>query len=94
MEILLGPLQEMRLEIEDMSYEEFIALCARICSVSNGLSEDTITAPLKTKFYTLNPNSIILEEFPYDVVTELFKINILRVSCVKSCLQLSCNCFL
>ena len=84
----------MRLELEDMSYEEFIALCERICSVSDGLSEDTITAPLETKFYTSNPNSINLEEFPYDVVTELFKFNIIRVSCVKSYLQLSCNCFL
>jgi len=61
-EILLGPLQEMRLEIEDISYEEFIALCERIYSVSNGLSEDTITAPLETKFYTSNPNIINLEE--------------------------------
>ena len=66
-EILFSPLQEMRLIIEDIFYEEFIALCERICSVSNGLSDDTNTAQLETKFYASNPNSINLEDFPYDV---------------------------
>jgi len=59
-EILLDPHREMRLEIEDMSYEKFIPLGERICSVSTGLSEETITAQLETKVYTRNPNIINL----------------------------------
>jgi len=62
-----GPLREMCLEIEDMSYEKFFALCERVFNVSNGLSVETITAPLEIKVYTPNPGSINLEEFPYDI---------------------------
>ena len=65
-EILLELYCEMRLEIKDMSYEEFITLCKRICSVSIDLSEETIMAQLDTKFYKSTLNSINLEEFPYD----------------------------
>jgi hypothetical protein len=61
-----NPLNVIALDDDDMFfYKEFIALCERIYSARNGLSEDTITAPLETKDY--NPNSIYLEEFPYDV---------------------------
>lgn len=57
----------MRLEIEDMSYEEFIAQGERICSVSTSLSEETITTQLKTKVYTRNSNNINHESFPYEI---------------------------
>lgn len=43
--------RDMRLDIEDMSYEDLLALGERIGSVSTGLSEETIAAQLKTKTY-------------------------------------------
>ncbi|XP_054815178.1 probable E3 ubiquitin-protein ligase ZFP1 isoform X2 [Prosopis cineraria] len=42
---------DMRLDIEDMSYEELLALGERIGNVSTGLSEETITTQLKTKTF-------------------------------------------
>ncbi|XP_003596355.2 uncharacterized protein [Medicago truncatula] len=65
-ENLIDPHLGMRLEIEGMSYEEFIALGERIGNVSIGLSKEAITTQLKTKIYTPYPNGINLEELPSD----------------------------
>ncbi|KAJ6894069.1 hypothetical protein NC652_027978 [Populus alba x Populus x berolinensis] len=53
--------RDMRLDIEDMSYEELLALGERIGSVNTGLSEGTIRKQLKTRTYLSSP-SINLEE--------------------------------
>ncbi|EEF44011.1 ring finger protein, putative [Ricinus communis] len=53
---------DMRLDIEDMSYEELLALGERIGSVNTGLSEETIRSQLKTRKYLSSPMSINLEE--------------------------------
>ncbi|KAK4285903.1 hypothetical protein QN277_002533 [Acacia crassicarpa] len=42
---------DMHLDIEDMSYEELLALGERIGNVNTGLSEETITTQLKTKTF-------------------------------------------
>ncbi|KAK7244221.1 hypothetical protein RIF29_39040 [Crotalaria pallida] len=54
--------RDMRLDIEDMSYEDLLALGERIGKVSTGLSEETITAQLKTKSYLTPATTINLEE--------------------------------
>ncbi|CAI8593234.1 unnamed protein product [Vicia faba] len=59
----VDPYRGMRLNIEDMSYEELLALGESIGSVNTSLSEETITALLKTKSYRI---SINLEELPSD----------------------------
>ncbi|KAJ8616416.1 hypothetical protein MRB53_035788 [Persea americana] len=43
--------RDMRLDIDDMSYEELLALEERIGDVSTGLSEETISSCLKTRRY-------------------------------------------
>ncbi|XP_054812635.1 probable E3 ubiquitin-protein ligase ZFP1 isoform X2 [Prosopis cineraria] len=43
--------RDMRLDIEDMSYEELLALGERIGNVSTGLSEQSISALMKTRIY-------------------------------------------
>ncbi|KAJ6770221.1 hypothetical protein OIU79_020960, partial [Salix purpurea] len=53
--------RDMRLDIEDMSYEELLALGERIGSVNTGLSEGTIRSQLKTRTYLSSP-TINLEE--------------------------------
>ncbi|KAJ9182951.1 hypothetical protein P3X46_006881 [Hevea brasiliensis] len=53
---------DMRLDIEDMSYEELLALGERIGNVNTGLSEETIRSQLKTRKYLSSPMSINLEE--------------------------------
>ncbi|CAL0310174.1 unnamed protein product [Lupinus luteus] len=54
--------RDMRLDIEDMSYEDLLALGERIGKVSTGLSEETISAQLKTKTYLTHATAINLEE--------------------------------
>ncbi|XP_059443936.1 probable E3 ubiquitin-protein ligase ZFP1 isoform X2 [Corylus avellana] len=54
--------RDMRLDIEDMSYEELLALGEQIGSVSTGLSEETVTSQLKTKSYLSSATVINLEE--------------------------------
>uniref|UniRef100_A0A151UD75 RING-type E3 ubiquitin transferase n=1 Tax=Cajanus cajan TaxID=3821 RepID=A0A151UD75_CAJCA len=54
--------RDMRLDIEDMSYEDLLALGERIGNVSTGLSEETITTQLKTKTYLMRATAINLEE--------------------------------
>jgi len=78
-DILLDAHREMCLEIEDMFYEEFIALGERIGSVSTGLSEETIITQPETRFYTRNPDIFILKSFVTNVIRELFQINTIRV---------------
>ncbi|KAF8034615.1 hypothetical protein BT93_C0809 [Corymbia citriodora subsp. variegata] len=56
--------RDMRMDIEDMSYEELLALGERIGSVNTGLSEETISSQLKTRRHMLPLNSINLEEVP------------------------------
>ncbi|XP_028763670.1 probable E3 ubiquitin-protein ligase ZFP1 [Neltuma alba] len=56
---------DMRLDIEDMSYEELLALGERIGNVSTGLSEETITTQLKTKTFessAANPEEAASED--------------------------------
>ncbi|KDP36261.1 hypothetical protein JCGZ_09826 [Jatropha curcas] len=53
---------DMRLDIEDMSYEELLALGERIGNVNTGLSEEIIRNRLKTRTYLSSPMSINLEE--------------------------------
>lgn len=54
--------RDMRLDIEDMSYEELLALGEHIGNVSTGLSEEIISSQLKVKTYISSPISINLEE--------------------------------
>ncbi|KAK9041604.1 hypothetical protein V6N11_016696 [Hibiscus sabdariffa] len=54
--------RDMRLDIEDMSYEELLALGERIGSVNTGLSEETITNKLKTRTFSTFVANINLEE--------------------------------
>ncbi|KAH1083980.1 hypothetical protein J1N35_023741 [Gossypium stocksii] len=54
--------RDMRLDIEDMSYEELLALGERIGKVNTGLSEETIRSKLKTRTYSIFVTNINLEE--------------------------------
>ncbi|EXC08477.1 hypothetical protein L484_009620 [Morus notabilis] len=53
---------DMRLDIEDMSYEELLALGERIGNVNTGLSEEIIVSQLKTTTYLSRGTNINLEE--------------------------------
>ncbi|PPS16430.1 hypothetical protein GOBAR_AA04132 [Gossypium barbadense] len=54
--------RDMRLDIEDMSYEELLALGERIGNVNTGLSEEMIRRKLKTRSYSTFATNINLEE--------------------------------
>ncbi|XP_057457601.1 probable E3 ubiquitin-protein ligase ZFP1 [Lotus japonicus] len=54
--------RDMRLDIEDMSYEDLLALGERIGNVSTGLSEEAISNQLKTKTYLAHATSVNEEE--------------------------------
>ncbi|GLU15440.1 hypothetical protein SLE2022_319300 [Rubroshorea leprosula] len=54
--------RDMRLDIEDMSYEELLALGERIGNVNTGLSEEAVTSKLKTRTYLTSAKYINLEE--------------------------------
>ncbi|KAI3441503.1 RING-type domain-containing protein [Psidium guajava] len=56
--------RDMRMDIEDMSYEELLALGEQIGSVNTGLSEETLSSQLKTRRHLLPSVSINLEEVP------------------------------
>lgn len=64
--LLVDHHRDMRLDIEDMSYEELLALGERIGNVNTGLSEEMITIQMKTRTYLLPTNAINLEEAPSD----------------------------
>ncbi|KEH38657.1 putative transcription factor C2H2 family [Medicago truncatula] len=51
-ENLVDEHQDMRLDIDNMSYEELVALGERIGNVSTSLPEKTIESQLKTKLYS------------------------------------------
>ncbi|PON92786.1 43kDa postsynaptic protein [Trema orientale] len=53
---------DMRLDIEDMSYEELLALGERIGNVNTGLSEETIMSQLMTTTYLSSRISLSLVE--------------------------------
>ncbi|XP_022922648.1 probable E3 ubiquitin-protein ligase ZFP1 [Cucurbita moschata] len=54
--------RDMRLDIEDMSYEELLALGERIGNVSTGLTEEIIKTQLKTRSYVAPTIVVNLEE--------------------------------
>ncbi|KAJ8755041.1 hypothetical protein K2173_016508 [Erythroxylum novogranatense] len=54
--------REMRLDIEDMSYEELLALGEQIGNVNTGLSEEAIRSQLKTRIHVSSSVLINLEE--------------------------------
>ncbi|KAE8674494.1 UDP-Glycosyltransferase superfamily protein [Hibiscus syriacus] len=54
--------RDMRLDIEDMSYEELLALGERIGNADTGLSEETMTRKMKTRTYSTFVTNINLEE--------------------------------
>ncbi|XP_008226444.1 PREDICTED: probable E3 ubiquitin-protein ligase HIP1 isoform X1 [Prunus mume] len=54
--------RDMRLDIEDMSYEELLALGEQIGHVSTGLSEERIKKQLKTRTYLSSSTNFNLEE--------------------------------
>lgn len=56
--------RDMRLDIEDMSYEELLALGERIGDVKTGLSDEHIRSNLKTRTYLSAASGINLEEEP------------------------------
>ncbi|GAB2284443.1 hypothetical protein Dimus_018896 [Dionaea muscipula] len=55
---------DMRLDIDDMSYEELLALSEQIGTVNIGLSEKDIADHLKTRLYSSFSANINLEELP------------------------------
>ncbi|CAL0328877.1 unnamed protein product [Lupinus luteus] len=60
--LLVDHHRDMRLDIDEMSYEELLALGERIGNVSTGLSEEMITTQMKTKTYFVPVAAINLEE--------------------------------
>ncbi|KAK7313095.1 hypothetical protein VNO77_37497 [Canavalia gladiata] len=65
---------EVRMNIEDVSYEELLELGEQIGNVNNSLSEEIIINQLKTKIYLLPVNSASLEETnPCVICQEEFK---------------------
>uniref|UniRef100_A0A2P2LLV7 RING-type E3 ubiquitin transferase n=1 Tax=Rhizophora mucronata TaxID=61149 RepID=A0A2P2LLV7_RHIMU len=54
--------RDMRLDIEDMSYEELLALEEQIGNVNTGLSEKAISSQLKIRTHVSYPTSVNLEE--------------------------------
>ncbi|MCI02629.1 E3 ubiquitin-protein ligase RLIM-like, partial [Trifolium medium] len=46
--------RDMRLDVDNMSYEELLALEERIGNVSTGLNEETIMKHLKLKKYSVD----------------------------------------
>lgn len=56
--------RDMRLDIDDMSYEELLALSERIGTVNTGVPEEDISCRLKTRIYSSTAATINLEELP------------------------------
>ncbi|KAG8641226.1 hypothetical protein MANES_13G122800v8 [Manihot esculenta] len=56
--------EDMRLDVDNMSYEELLALGERIGNVSTGLSEDVFQAHIKRKMYEAAVVESPLEEEP------------------------------
>ncbi|CAO2835982.1 unnamed protein product [Amaranthus hypochondriacus] len=56
--------RQMRLDIDDMSYEDLLALSEQIGTVNTGLCEDDITSHLKIRRFKFNAPTINLEDLP------------------------------
>ncbi|WOG88046.1 hypothetical protein DCAR_0207279 [Daucus carota subsp. sativus] len=67
--------RDMRLDVDNMTYEELLALGERIGNVSTGLSEDTVFKRITEKVYCLGDQNydeqctICLDEYKIDVDT-------------------------
>ncbi|KAG8641224.1 hypothetical protein MANES_13G122800v8 [Manihot esculenta] len=62
--------EDMRLDVDNMSYEELLALGERIGNVSTGLSEDVFQAHIKRKMYEAAVVESPLEEEPCCICQE------------------------
>ncbi|KDP29098.1 hypothetical protein JCGZ_16487 [Jatropha curcas] len=98
---ILDQHREMRLDIDNMSYEELLALGERIGSVSTGLSEDLVTKCLTQTVYCSSGQSqdegncvICLEE--YKTMDDVGSLKICghdyHVSCIKKWLSMKNLC--
>ncbi|KAE8677053.1 UDP-Glycosyltransferase superfamily protein [Hibiscus syriacus] len=65
LENLIDHHKDMLLDIEDMSYEELLALGERIGNVNTGLSDETVRRKLKTRSYSTFATNINLEEVAF-----------------------------
>ncbi|KAK7283296.1 hypothetical protein RIF29_12717 [Crotalaria pallida] len=64
--------RDMRLDVDNMSYEELLALEERIGNVSTGLSEETVLKHLKRKKYATETGSQLDAEEPCCVCQESY----------------------
>ncbi|KAK2398587.1 putative E3 ubiquitin-protein ligase RHG1A [Trifolium repens] len=65
--------RDMRLDVDNMSYEELLALEERIGNVSTGLNEETIMKHLKLKKYSVDESGSQNEAEPCCVCQEEYK---------------------
>ncbi|KAJ0262938.1 Uncharacterized protein HA466_0033890 [Hirschfeldia incana] len=78
--LLLGGLsfydqhRDMRLDIDNMSYEELLALEERIGTVSTALTEEAISKTLKTSIYQIKPSSDHKEDAKCSICQEEYTI--------------------
>lgn len=104
--LLLGGLsfydqhRDMRLDIDNMSYEELLALEERIGTVSTALTEEAISKSLKTSIYQIKPDhkedakcSICQEEYTIgDEVGRLHCEHAYHLKCVQEWLRMKSWC--
>ncbi|KAL0739280.1 hypothetical protein Bca4012_015490 [Brassica carinata] len=106
--LLLGGLsfydqhRDMRLDIDNMSYEELLALEERIGTVSTALTEEAISKSLKTSIYQIKPStdhkedakcSICQEEYTVgDEVGRLHCEHAYHLKCVQEWLRMKSWC--
>ncbi|XP_062157504.1 probable E3 ubiquitin-protein ligase HIP1 [Alnus glutinosa] len=79
---LIDQYRDMRLDIDNMSYEELLALGERMGNVSTGLSENVISRCLMETTYS--SSKLILEEERCAICLEEYK-NEEEVGTVKNC---------
>ncbi|CAF2132522.1 unnamed protein product [Brassica napus] len=78
--LLLGGLsfydqhRDMRLDIDNMSYEELLALEERIGTVSTALTEEAISKSLKTSIYQMKPSNDHKEDAKCSICQEEYTI--------------------
>ncbi|CAK8569495.1 unnamed protein product [Lathyrus sativus] len=65
--------RDMRLDVDNMSYEELLALEERIGNVSTGLNEETIMKHLKQKKYSVDESGSQSDAEPCSVCQEEYK---------------------
>ncbi|KAF3597123.1 hypothetical protein DY000_02027708 [Brassica cretica] len=66
--------RDMRLDIDNMSYEELLALEERIGTVSTALPEEAISKSLKTSIYQIKPSSDHKEDAKCSICQEEYTI--------------------